>query len=100
MRKFEIHLNDEKILADGKYTPEQVHNALDVAFESVGIDKAENGVYVGKGTDKDTDSFIAMYFFLLDTKWCVDYIDKWIAYNNDSMEDVLEEKRKFNMRKH
>lgn len=90
MRKFEIHLNDEKILADGKYTPEQVHNALDVAFESCGIAKDKDTFYVGQNDSDDVNRFHTMFFFLVNRKWFMDYVDKWIAYNDYQTENVLE----------
>ena len=98
MRKFEIHLNDEKIIADGIYTPEEVHNALDAAMESANIAKQSEGVYVGKRTPQDTDQFISMYFFLFNKKWFMDYVDKWLSYHDGIVDNVIEDIKRVDMR--
>ena len=98
MRKFEIHLNDEKIIADGIYTPEQVHNALDAAMESANIVKQSDGVYIGKGTSEDDDQFRAMIVFLFNLPWFMDYADKWLSYHDDIVENALEDIKKVDMR--
>lgn len=95
MRAYEIHLNKEKIIADGKYTPEQVQYALDYAFEQNEITKNKNGLYVGKGTEDDSTHFAAMFFFIINKEHYMRYIDKWLYYKNSSVEDVLKTNREY-----
>lgn len=95
MRAYEIHLNKEKIIADGKYTPEQVQYALDYAFEQSGIEKNTDGLYVGKGTEDDSTRFASMFFFIVNREHYMRYIDKWLYYKNSSVEDVLKTNREY-----
>lgn len=87
MLKCEVHLDDEKILADGVYTPEEVHNAVDNAFEMFDLVKGENGFYLEKGNENDFAHFGSVILSLSRTDWFMDYVDKWIWYNSDDSAD-------------
>lgn len=87
MLKCEVHLDDEKILADGVYTPEEVHNAVDNAFEMFDLVKGENGFYLEKGNENDFAHFGSVILSLSRTDWFMDYVDKWLFYDSDESDD-------------
>lgn len=101
MLKLEIKMDEAKIDAVGKYTPESIYEALDEGFAYFGLVKStyEDGTicYSGTGDRGDFGAFGSMITGLCRESWFMDYVTKWLWYNSDdgrdeddfSIEDVL-----------
>lgn len=102
MLKTEIKLNENRIIADGKYEPERIFRSVDNAFFRFGFRKEvlDDGsvCYLGNGNPRDYGAFGATITSLKNQEWFMPYVDKWLWCNSDRgkteddfyVEDVLE----------
>ena len=96
LRKFEIHFDEEKVKAYGKYTTEQLYSMLDTLMKHRNIDILNQGVQQTKeDTDKTHDMFFAFLMALTKTEWFIANVDKWLYYHDGDVEDCLEEHKRF-----
>ena len=102
MLKLEIKLDEDKICAEGKYTPEALYQTLEKAFSSYQLDyiAAPDGTlfFVGRGRARDYGCFGKLITTLKAQPWFMEYVIRWLWYNSDDgadendfvIEDVLE----------
>lgn len=79
MMKMLVKLNNSKILNDGIYSVETLENAVEEAYNDVGLYKDKNGFYVGGGFIE----FGAIIMGLSRKKWFLENVEKWLWYNSD-----------------
>lgn len=86
----EIQLDEEKIIADGEYTPEQLYGIIDFVMKEVKSRKISKGKYVSYGNEEETNEGITVQIFtFFDEDWFNKYVTKWIADDDGFIEDVL-----------
>jgi len=86
----EICLDEEKIVADGEYTPEQLYGIIDFVMGEVKSQKNGKGKYFSYGNEEETNEGITVQIFtFFDEDWFNKYATKWIAEEDGFIEDVL-----------
>lgn len=85
MYKLLIHMDEEKILREGRYNLNEVLETVDKMAQKCILSKKE-GVYFGE--KENTHGFIMA---LLNTKWFMDNVAVWELYNieKNSFEDII-----------
>lgn len=101
MLKLEIKLDEQKVRAEGKYSPAAIYDALDRTFSKYRFrrEALADGTlcYYGNGLARDYGTFGRLITSLEDKDWFVPYLVKWLWYNSDdgeneedfTVEDVL-----------
>ena len=101
MLKTEFKLNEERIIADGKYEPERIYRSVDNAFAKCNLKKSvlKDGTlrYSGTGNPNDFGCFGHLITSFAELDWFMPYVDEWFWFNSDdgrdendfSVEDVL-----------
>ena len=101
MLKLEIKMDENKMMADRKYEPESIYQALEQAFSQYKLKKIEESDgtlwFMGTGNPKDYGSFGCIITSLKEKPWFMAYVTRWVWYNSDdgeneedfSVEDVL-----------
>ena len=87
MFKMEIALDEQKILQDGKYAPEDISKSIDKLFSSLRIEKQGDGLYSG-GAGGDFAGYGNAILFLKEKTWFMSYVDKWLWYNSKGSNHV------------
>ena len=91
MLKTEFKLNEERIIANGKYSPEQIYRSVDKAFANYNLPKTvlEDGTwrYSGTGNRNDYAHFGLLITSLAENDWFAPYVDTWLWFNSDSGRD-------------
>ena len=91
MLKLEIRMDEEKILAEKKYRPESIYQALEQAFSKYKLNKIQDtdGTmwFTGNGNPKDYGAFGSIITSLREKAWFMDYVTKWVWYNSDDGEN-------------
>ena len=102
MLKTEFKLNEERIIADGKYDPERIYKSVDNAFAKLNLVKTTlaDGTlcFSGTGHRDDYAHFGLLITSLARKDWFAPYVDSWFWFNSDSgrdendfsVEDVIE----------
>ena len=102
MLKTEFKLNEERIIADGKYEPERIYRSVDNAFAKCNLKKTllEDGTirFSGTGHPDDYAHFGLLITSLVRKDWFAPYVDNWLWFNSDrgrdendfGVEDILE----------
>lgn len=86
----EIQLDEERIIADGEYTPELLYSIIDYVMKEVKSRKIGKGKYVSYGNKEETNEGITVQIFtFFDEDWFNKYVTKWIADEDGFIEDVL-----------
>ena len=86
----EIQLDEEKIISDGEYTPEQLYGIIDYVMGEVKSRKIGKGKDVSYGSKEETNQGITVQIFtFFDEDWFNKYATKWIADDDGFIEDVL-----------
>ncbi|MEG2814018.1 MAG: hypothetical protein RSA79_05390 [Oscillospiraceae bacterium] len=85
MLKVEIVMDEEKILAEGKYSLEDIYFTIDKAYAQKNLKKTDKGIYVGSG--KDFCSFWNIILGLKKQDWFMSNVKKWLWYNSDDSDD-------------
>ena len=87
MLKLEIKLDEQKVRAEGKYSPAAIYDALDRAFSKYRFRRevlADGTLcYYGNGLARDYGTFGRLITSLKDKDWFVPYLVKWLWYNSD-----------------
>ena len=89
MLKLEIKLDEQKVQAEGKYSPAAIYDALDRTFSKYRFRR--------EVLARDYGTFGRLITSLKDKDWFVPYLVKWLWYNSDdgeneedfTVEDVL-----------
>ena len=101
MLKLEIKMDENKMMADRKYEPESIYQALEQAFSQYKLKKIQepDGTlwFMGTGNPKDYGSFGCIITSLKEKPWFMAYVTRWVWYNSDdgeneedfAVEDVL-----------
>ena len=101
MLKMEFKLDEQKIVAKQKYSPESIYAAADGAFGKYGFRKEiledRSVCYWGNGQPGDYGAFGRLITTLKDKPWFLDNLSKWLWYNSDdgadeddyAVEDIL-----------
>lgn len=101
MLKLEMKLDESKIQAEGKYTVESIHQAIEKAFSKYQfreeVQPDGTMTFYGNGQAKDYGVFGRLITTLKDKDWFISYAIKWLWYNSDdgidendyTVEDVL-----------
>lgn len=58
-----------------------IKKIIDEAFCTVGITQKENDMYIGNGDEKDYTAFTRVAVSLIDYVGFLEYIDKWLYYD-------------------
>ena len=102
MLKTEFKLNENRINADGRYSPVSVYDAVDKAFMRHRFRKEilSDGTicFYGNGLSTDYGAFGSLITSLRKKDWFMPYLDKWLWYNSDDgindddyvIEDILQ----------
>lgn len=81
MLKTEFKLNEERIIADGKYEPERIYRSVDKAFAKLNLVKTtlDDGTFRFSGTGHRDDyaHFGLMINSLARKDWFAPYVDSW-----------------------
>lgn len=107
MLKVEVVLDEEKILREGKYTPEKLWSTVDKMYVGNGMLKLSKGVYRDAGRDCDWAVFGRINIALEQCSWFMENVKSWLWYNSDNgkdeddftIEDIIFEFSEYN-RKH
>lgn len=84
-RKFEISFDEERMIKDGKYNPDDAYYSLDQVMKKTGITKTGKGIYEGD----NQHAFGSLYFSLLGCMWFMKYVNKWLSYHDGVSDDVI-----------
>ena len=91
LRKFEIHFDEEKVKAYGKYTMEHIHYMLDTVMRERKVDKLAEGVYQAREDNNYYDTvFISCLVAFDKLDWFMRCADKWLSYHDGVVDDVLD----------
>ncbi|MEG0614124.1 MAG: hypothetical protein RR540_00090 [Oscillospiraceae bacterium] len=82
MLKVEIVMDEEKILAEGKYPLKDVYFTLDKVFFSKKLKKLGEGIYCDNGSEQDFANLWVVIFALQEQEWFADNVKKWLWYND------------------
>lgn len=87
MLKLEFKLDEQKIVAEQKYSMEAIYAAADSAFRKYRFRKEilEDGTvcYWGNGRPEDYGAFGRLITSLKDKPWFLDNLSRWLWYNSD-----------------
>jgi hypothetical protein len=81
----EIAFNEEKILEDGIYNLNDMHERLDKLFQSLQMNKQGKGIYIGGDFAKHG----AAVWRLTDSICFMTYVKKWIMVQDSKAEDLV-----------
>lgn len=96
LRKFEIHFDEEKVKAYGKYTTEQLYAMVDTLMERRSIDKLSEGIYQAKADNHEYEVLFSAFLMRLpNTDWFINCADKFLYFHDDGVENVLQECQAF-----
>ncbi|MEG2814020.1 MAG: hypothetical protein RSA79_05400 [Oscillospiraceae bacterium] len=87
MLKVEIVMDEEKILAEGKYSLEDIYFTIDELFAKKNLKKIDNGVYSDNGSDQDYANLWINISALRKAEWFMSNTKKWLWYNSDDGND-------------
>ena len=92
-----IEMEQEKILADGKYRVAEVYHCIDQIFRDQGIKIDWDGKC---RTYTDTSEQALSHFFICmdileKSEWFMKYVSRWLLITPNTTENILEEKQKY-----
>jgi hypothetical protein len=85
MIKMQILMDRDKIERDAIYDISAIQASLDTFMvEKLGLIKADNGFYLGRGVKSDFSNFGIAYSKLRRQDWFLENVETWLYFNSDS----------------
>jgi hypothetical protein len=81
-------MDGEKIDRVGEYTVESVCKCVDDTFADYGLKKVGEDTYTGVGTRHDFAHLWSAILSLAESEWFMEYVDTFLWYENDDVEDL------------
>ena len=91
MMKMKITIDERKAKVDSEYTIEEMYEKIDNIAKRANITKkGKDGFYIGNNNAQDYSNFGKIIIDLNDSEWFIPYIDEWLWYVDNTIEDIAE----------
>jgi hypothetical protein len=88
MIKMQIVMDDDKIRRQEQYNVDKIYKTLDsFLVGKLGLQKADDGFYLGRGDRKDFSYFGLAFNTLRKKEWFLDNVETWLYFNSDASDD-------------
>ena len=91
MMKMKIKIDKEKVNLYSEYNVDQMYNMIEDITKSANITKKDkDGFYLGNDNEEDFANFGKIIIALNDSDWFIPFIDEWLWYVDNTIEDIAE----------
>jgi len=89
--KMKIKVDEEKVEKYSEYTINEMYKRIDNIAKRANITKKDkDGFYIGNNNAQDYSNFGKIIICLNDSEWFIPYIDEWLWYVDNTIEDIAE----------
>ena len=89
--KMKIKVDEEKVEKYSEYTINEMYKRIDNIAKRANITKKDkDGFYIGNNNAQDYSNFGKIIICLNDSEWFIPYIDEWLWYVDNIIEDIAE----------
>lgn len=89
--KMRIKIDEEKVEKYSEYTINEMYKRIDSIVKRANITKKDkDGFYIGNNNAQDYSNFGKIIIGLNDSEWFIPYIDEWLWYVDNTIEDIAE----------
>ena len=91
MMKMKIKIDEGKANLYSEYSVDEIYDKIEDIARSANItEKDSDGFYLGNDNDEDFANFGKIIIALNDSQWFIPYIDEWLWYVDNTIEDIAE----------
>lgn len=89
--KMKIKVDEEKVEKYSEYNINEMYKRIDNIAKKANITKKDkDGFYIGNNNAQDYSNFGKIIICLNDSEWFIPYIDEWLWYVDNTIEDIAE----------
>ena len=91
MMKMKITIDEERVNLYSEYSVDEIYDKIDSIARSASITKKDkDGFYLGNDNSQDFANLGKIIIVLNDSQWFIPYIDEWLWYVDNTIEDIAE----------
>ncbi len=91
MMKMKITIDEERVNLYSEYSVDEIYDKIEDIARSANITKKDkDGFYLGNDNSQDFANFGKIIIVLNDSQWFIPYIDEWLWYVDNTIEDIAE----------
>ena len=91
MMKMKIKIDEGKAILYSEYSVDEIYDKIDSIARSANITKKDkDGFYLGNDNEEDFANFGKIIIALNDSDWFIPFIDEWLWYVDNTIEDIAE----------
>ena len=91
MMKMKITIDEERVNLYSEYSVDEIYDKIEDIARSANItQKDKDGFYLGNDNSQDFANFGKIIIVLNDSQWFIPYIDEWLWYVDNTIEDIAE----------